>query len=68
MMTWINPVNWLAETWKQESVRRIQALEEHVTDLDARYAELENRFNKHLATPLIFGAHDTLPDAVPEGD
>jgi TolA-binding protein len=37
--------NWLYETKWQEHERRIHALEEHIQDTEARYAELENKFN-----------------------
>lgn len=65
MMTWVNPVNWLGETWKHESIRRIQALEGHVTDLEIRYASLENSLNYHLSGKDL--AH-TRPFPPPEED
>jgi hypothetical protein len=53
---WFNPRNWLGETWKRESGRRIEALEVHIQDLEERYAALENRINLALPVP------DTIPD------
>jgi hypothetical protein len=64
MFVWINPVNWLGETWRLESRRRIEALENHLSSLEERYSALENLVNYHLAA----GAHLPLVSPPPEGD
>jgi hypothetical protein len=55
---WVNPRNWLGETWKRESGRRIEALEVHIQDLEERYAALENRLNVALEEEHVLTDHD----------
>jgi hypothetical protein len=50
MKWWLNPKNWLGENWKNESGRRIEALEASVQEAHLRVNALDNRINKMWAT------------------
>jgi hypothetical protein len=50
--------NWLKETFKKETNRRVSALEAHIQDLEERFRGLQNAHN--VAHPA--------PPRPPEGD
>lgn len=60
MFTWVNPLNWLAETTHQEFRRRIEALEASVQSAHERLNDSNNALNEHMATPLLNGSHMEL--------
>lgn len=53
--------NFLGETTKAELERRVNALEIHIQDTEARFAELENRFLVSIANHLEINHTMSVP-------